>query len=175
MEGRERIPQLTRLAFENVVIDLTSSDGRHYAAALPDRLYAAEVLDATADRLELALDGRRLVAYVSEDPRGNWVTIDGRTFRLQRPAAPAHAASSHRGPAELIAPMPGQVRAVHVSAGDIVTKGHLLVVLEAMKMEIRLSAAFDAQVVSVEVHVGQTVERQQVVARLQPPATTETA
>jgi biotin carboxyl carrier protein len=63
--------------------------------------------------------------------------------------------------------MPGQVRAVNVSAGDHVTKGQVLVVLEAMKMEIRLQAPFDATVSSADANVGQTVEREQVLVKLQ--------
>lgn len=134
---------------------------------MADRTYQIELIDAVAGRLDLVVDGRHVVAYVSQDVRGHWVTVNGRTFRLNRPAASPRRATTHRGPSELTAPMPGQVRAVNVSAGDIVTKGQLLVVLEAMKMEIRLSAPFDAEVISLETHIGQTVERDQIIARLQ--------
>jgi biotin carboxyl carrier protein len=65
--------------------------------------------------------------------------------------------------------MPGQVRAVNTRPGDQVTKGQVLVVLEAMKMEIRLQAPFDGQVSAVDASVGQTVEREQVLVRLQRP------
>ncbi len=135
---------------------------------MSDRSYQVELLGDQAGRLDLIIDGRRIVACVSEESRGHWVTVNGRTFHLNRPAAPVRSTAAHRGQSELVAPMPGQVRTVEVGAGDIVTKGQLLLVLEAMKMEIRLSAPFDAQVVSVEAHVGQTVEREQILARLQP-------
>ncbi|HQR45879.1 MAG TPA: acetyl-CoA carboxylase biotin carboxyl carrier protein subunit, partial [Thermoanaerobaculia bacterium] len=36
---------------------------------------------------------------------------------------------------DLVAPMPGRVRAVLVAAGDAVAKGATLLLLEAMKME----------------------------------------
>lgn len=63
--------------------------------------------------------------------------------------------------------MPGQVRAVNVQPGDSVTKGQVLVVLEAMKMEIRLQAPFEGQVLAVDVTLGQTVEREQILVKLQ--------
>lgn len=63
--------------------------------------------------------------------------------------------------------MPGQVRSLNVHTGDLVTKGQLLAVLEAMKMEIRLSAPFDARVISVQVDLGQSVDRDQVIIHLQ--------
>jgi propionyl-CoA carboxylase alpha chain len=40
----------------------------------------------------------------------------------------------------LVAPMPGTVLAVHVAPGDTVTEGQLLMVVEAMKMEHRITA-----------------------------------
>jgi 3-methylcrotonyl-CoA carboxylase alpha subunit len=40
---------------------------------------------------------------------------------------------------ELVAPMPGLVKLVRVGAGEAVTKGQPLVVMEAMKMELTLS------------------------------------
>ncbi len=64
--------------------------------------------------------------------------------------------------------MPGQVRSLNAAPGDLVKQGQLLAVLEAMKMEIRLSAPFDARVVSVDARLGQSVERDQVIIHLQP-------
>ncbi len=167
MENIERIPQLTRLTFEEASIDITK-DGGVYNVSLGGQTYQVEIQDETDGRLELVVGGRRIVAYVSSEARGQWVTIGGRTYHLLRSAGPPRPGAAHSGPSELTAPMPGQVRAVNVSAGDLVTKGQVLVVLEAMKMEIRLNAPFDGTVISLEVRVGQTVEREQMIARLQP-------
>ncbi len=167
MEVVERIPKLTRLTFENATLDVTR-DGNLYSVSLGDQTYKVEILEEVDDRLDLLIDGRRLVAYVSADAGSRWVTIGGKTFHLIRSAGPARSGAPHGGPADLTAPMPGQVRAVNVSAGDLVTQGQLLVVLEAMKMEIRLNAPYDGTVISLQVRVGQTVDREQVIARLQP-------
>ena len=58
------------------------------------------------------------------------------------------AASARHGAADgaIVAPMPGKVTAVEVSAGDKVTKGQRLLTLEAMKMEHGLTAPFDGVV-----------------------------
>ncbi len=71
-----------------------------------------------------------------------WLSSDGCTYRLDRPSdrtaraepAPPRQAESLR------APMPAQVRAVQVAEGDEVEAGQTLLLLEAMKMEIRLQA-----------------------------------
>jgi biotin carboxyl carrier protein len=63
--------------------------------------------------------------------------------------------------------MPGQVRAVNVSEGEAVVKGQTLMLLEAMKMEIRIQAAMDGQVRKLFVVQGQTVEREQALVEIE--------
>ena len=58
----------------------------------------------------------------------------------------------------LRAPMPGKIVATPVKAGDAVTKGQPVVVLEAMKMEHALTAPFDGVVESVASLGDQVVE-----------------
>ena len=71
-------------------------------------------------------------------------------------AAPAPAAS---GAGESItSPMPGNILAVNVAAGDMVKKGQVLMVLEAMKMENEIMASHDGKVTAVAVTKGAAVE-----------------
>jgi biotin carboxyl carrier protein len=63
--------------------------------------------------------------------------------------------------------MPGQVRSVSVSAGDVVKKGQSLLTMEAMKMEIRIQALKDGKVKAVYVAQGQTVEREQILIEME--------
>ena len=156
---------MTRLAFDDIALELSSS-GKSFVVSLEDREHRVELQESSGGRLELLIDGRRVIAYVSFDGQQRWVTTGGRTFRLTK-AASRRAAAAHDGSSELSAPMPGQVRAINVSAGDAVTKGQVLAVLEAMKMEIRLQAPFDGMVSAVDAKVGQTVEREQVIVKLQ--------
>jgi len=66
----------------------------------------------------------------------------------------------------LIAPMPGQVRAVNVAEGESVEKGQTLLVLEAMKMEIRIQAPMEGVVARLAVVEGQTVEREELLVEV---------
>jgi len=63
---------------------------------------------------------------------------------------------------DLKAPMPGMVLDVVVNAGDTVSKGDKLIVLEAMKMENSLKAEADATVKSILAEKGKAVEKNQV-------------
>jgi biotin carboxyl carrier protein len=64
--------------------------------------------------------------------------------------------------ADLKAPMPGLVTKVLVSAGDTVTTGTPLLVMEAMKMENELRAQGDGTVADVKITPGQPVDQGQV-------------
>ncbi len=157
---------MSRLSFDDVTLDITSSS-KGYTVSADGHEYQVELLELSGGRMELLIDGRQVAAYVSSDGQRRWVTVGGRTFVLTKAATARRSAPAHDGSSELTAPLPGQVRAVNVSAGDAVTKGQVLAVLEAMKMEIRLQAPFDGTVASVDAKVGQTVEREQMLIRLQ--------
>ena len=72
-------------------------------------------------------------------------------------AAPAPAAAPAGGE-KICAPMPGNILAVNVAAGDAVKKGQVLMILEAMKMENEIMAPCDGTVTSVSVTKGAAVE-----------------
>jgi acetyl/propionyl-CoA carboxylase alpha subunit len=67
----------------------------------------------------------------------------------------------------ILAPMPGKVIAVEVSAGDTVAKGQKLLVLEAMKMEHALTAPFDGTVAELTVAVGAQVQVEALLVRVE--------
>ncbi len=79
-------------------------------------------------------------------------------------AAAAHATGG--GPAEVVAPMPGAVLAVHVAIGDPVEGGDPIVTLEAMKMEHVVVASGPGSVVELGVRPGDQVSRGQSLAMI---------
>lgn len=99
---------------------------------LPDRL-----LVKTADGQNTAAAVRRgdevLVSY-----KGQVYTVS----KVKAGGGGANAAES----GDLRAPMPGMIVEVLVEAGESVTKGQKLMILEAMKMQQPISAPFDGTV-----------------------------
>lgn len=61
-------------------------------------------------------------------------------------------------------PMPGTVLKVTVSPGDIIKKGQVMFVLEAMKMENEIMAPYDAIILEVRVISGAIVNTGDVLA-----------
>ncbi|MGA7990526.1 MAG: biotin/lipoyl-containing protein [Thermoanaerobaculia bacterium] len=62
-----------------------------------------------------------------------WVAVGGETWRFTKAGARASRAIEEEH--ALTAPMPGRIAAVLVTEGQVVQKGEVLVILEAMKME----------------------------------------
>ena len=77
------------------------------------------------------------------------------------------SSASHGG---LVSPLPGTVIAVHVAAGDEVTEGQLLMVVEAMKMEHQITATADATVSEVRFAVGDRVDQGDLLVALEATA-----
>ncbi len=151
-----------KLTFDNIVLDL-KPNGKSYTVAFDDRTATVEILHAENGKMGLLIDGNRVAVYVSSDGAKRWVTVNGRTFMLtQQSGAHKRGSGGQQGAGGLAAPMPGVVRSVNVAAGEAVTKGQTLIVLEAMKMEIRIRAPKNGMVKSLSVKQGQTVEREQV-------------
>jgi biotin carboxyl carrier protein len=152
---------------KTIPIDLTSS-GKFHRATIGDKTFEVEIIRTDNGKLDLLFDGKRVTAYVSSDNAKRWVTVNGQTFVLTKSSGTrSRGYGHHQAAGELTAPMPGQVRAVHVSEGETVTKGQTLLVLEAMKMEIRIRAPQDGLVKKLFVKQGQTVEREQALVEIQ--------
>jgi biotin carboxyl carrier protein len=78
-----------------------------------------------------------------------------RRLRMRRAAGTLTA----QGRRALTAPLPGRVLRVLVAAGDRVTRGQPLLVLEALRMENELRSPRDGTVVELQVRAGDDVGR----------------
>jgi acetyl/propionyl-CoA carboxylase alpha subunit len=149
-----------------VPIDLVPS-GKSYRATIGEKTVDVEIVHGENGKLDLLIDGKRVTAYVSSENAKRWVTVNGQTFVLTKSSGLKRKSAGHDHASELAAPMPGQVRAVNVVEGESVTKGQTLLVLEAMKMEIRIQARRDGNVMKLLVKQGQTVERDQILIEIE--------
>jgi propionyl-CoA carboxylase alpha chain len=114
------------------------------------------VRERTADGVTLEIDGRRRsFALVQDGPRWHVQGPDGDVQLTEMPRFPDRGLETPAG--GLVAPMPGKVVDVLVQPGAKVQAGDLLLLLEAMKMEHRITAPMAGLITDVRVHPGEQV------------------
>jgi propionyl-CoA carboxylase alpha chain len=136
------------------------------ATTIPDVVvhvrYTSKDGGADLVHVDTEVAGVRAACVISR--YGNEVFVDDGLFSSTWTIEPRFVDHSTdavgHGPATKV---PGTITAVQVVAGDTVTEGQVLVILEAMKMEHSIRADVDGVVERVLVEVGQSVEAHTVV------------
>ena len=86
-----------------------------------------------------------------------WVFLEGRSYAISE-----HAPGPSRARADalegLTAPMPATVLAIHVALGDRVQRNDVLLILEAMKMELPIRSPRDGVVTRIACAVEELVQ-----------------
>jgi biotin carboxyl carrier protein len=149
-------------------------DGDHFRIDVDGHPQQVEMvrLDGAFASLRFPDSGRSFQITYQRRGNGSWrIGVGQREFDLAvlSPAEAVEVVGGARasGPSRLTAPIPGKVVAVKAAAGDEVTAGQSLVVLEAMKMENELAAEQPGRVVAVHVADGETVESGQLLIELE--------
>ncbi len=125
---------------------------------LPDRPAEVSATDLGDFLLALRIDG--IGARLRAVPHGDLVAVfhDGvlHEVRFLDPLAPSGAEALAGG--RVLAPMPGRVLEVLVAEGEHVARGAVLLVLEAMKVQMRIAAPADGIVAALRCRPGDLVD-----------------
>ena len=111
-------------------------------------------------------DHTRTVIHTARDGENRYVQVDGEHYTLSVTNLRRRGSQASSTPEDLVSEMPGQVIEVRAKEGDSVRRGDVLVVLEAMKMEIRMTAPHDGIVARLLVAQGDIVDRGQLLAEV---------
>jgi 3-methylcrotonyl-CoA carboxylase alpha subunit len=130
---------------------------------LPGGTQEASVQRRDDDRLAIRLGDDTFAATVMRHRTSDGVDYtlfaDGRSRRLRLvdPLDVTQYEAVASGEASVRSPLPGKIIDLRVKAGDTVSKGQPLLVLEAMKMEHTLAAPTDGKIKSMRYAVGEQV------------------
>ena len=138
-----------------------------YRLEANDNLHTVSV-----DPLPITLNGRHAIVVLNGIRRriayhldGNQLWLPGPTVINRTQQVANRQADARSGTVK--APMDGAIVDVRVNAGDRVSKGQLLLVLEAMKMEHPLTAGIDGVIKGVQVMTGDQVRNRQVLLEIE--------
>jgi biotin carboxyl carrier protein len=148
-------------------------EGDNLRVTVDGQAYRVRVPAQRAGEVVLEIEGQgRTLAHVAAEGARRWAALDpaleGGPVLLSVPQVLAgrRKRGGAAGHDALEAQMPGVVRRVLVAAGEAVERGQVLLLLEAMKMEMRVTAPHAGRVEAVAVREGQAVERGQALVDL---------
>jgi pyruvate carboxylase subunit B len=143
-------------------IEVTAARDGVFRVTIEDRVWDVDAR-FTARGLSLVIDGASHVAHVRDEGGLFLVDVSGEHHEIRveeevRYAIRTRVGSGNQLGSQVVkAPMPGRVTHVAIRAGDSVSAGQSLVVIEAMKMENELRARAAGTVREVRVETGQAV------------------
>lgn len=120
-------------------------------------------------------DGRRTIevdgqAYGFARARGvpQALRFAGRTFAADLIDPRDGRGASASGHDHVRAPMPGTLVHIHKQPGERIARGEALVTIESMKLQMTLNAPRDGVLASLARGVGETFDKDEIVAELAP-------
>ncbi|AYG58446.1 acetyl/propionyl/methylcrotonyl-CoA carboxylase subunit alpha [Rhizobium jaguaris] len=139
-----------------------------FSVHLDDRAVGVRIVGRTDNGCRVEINGRQSSADIFQTLHDMTLFLDGHTHHFHRPDPLDGVEEGAVGGDRLIAPMPGLIKIVRVQEGDMVARGEALIVMEAMKMELTLTATRDGVVESLNVGEGDQTSESAVLLSLRP-------
>ncbi len=131
--------------------------------------HRVDVADVVPGWYSLLVDGRPHDVGLGPDPRT--LVLDGETYAVEAGGTVASGGAGRGRSAsrtgEVRAPMPGLVVGLQAAAGAGVATGQLLIIMEAMKMQMEIRAPHTGTVRQVHVAAGQEVAGGQLLVTIE--------
>lgn len=151
---------------ENHVYNVTVERRKnHYFIMYDNTEYTVEASEIKPGQLKIKLGDRVIKCVITEGEKDKFVFIDGDIFKVKNIELTGVKKTKKKEEGDLSSPISGRVVRIKVKNGDIVKKGDVLMVIEAMKMEYLIRAPYGGKVKKVnfkekdQIEIGQnTVE-----------------
>ena len=117
-----------------------------------------------AIKRKVTVDGESFEVELEKIEDALKVSIDGSQFEVQieqergSPKREGRSRNSSSRSGNISSPIPGKVVSIHVSVGDQVEEGAVLLILEAMKMQNEVQAPISGTVTELNCETGDSIE-----------------
>jgi pyruvate carboxylase subunit B len=127
--------------------------------------YWVEAEEIEPGQLKLKIGDRIIKSMITEGDKEKYVFVDGHVFKVKPVELTGKKRTKKKEEGDLSSPISGKVIGVKIKKGNIVKKGDVLMIIEAMKMEYLIRSPFDGKISKVnfkendQIEIGQnTVE-----------------
>ena len=139
-----------------------------YKLSVADRIHVVECPTRLSDgQYLIAVNGESLRVQAICRAQQAWATLADTQLAIDiKPLYQSTGQSAAGGAGTVLAPMMGMLVGLHAKTGDNVRAGDKLATLESMKMEMPITAPVDGEVVWAGCALGNKVERNQEIFRI---------
>ena len=145
-----------------------------------EKIYEYEYKNITENMMILRINNKNFIVKIDKNldseihntlfeidinSESNFVTCKSELDLLVEKFSKSHSEGKIKN--DVNSPMPGAIVKINVTEGQIVKKGDVLLVLEAMKMENELKAVNDAKVQKIFVEEKKSVDKGQLLIKLE--------
>jgi biotin carboxyl carrier protein len=135
-----------------------------YSVRIAGSTYEVEIEDIHARPVIAHVDGEQFEVHPEDQTKLDALN-ETTDFHIQE--KPRSAASTSGNMNQLIAPLPGTIVDIFIKNGEDVEAGHVVLIIEAMKMKNSIRSTRSGKIAEVLVTVGQTVAHKQVLVRFE--------
>ncbi len=144
---------------ENHCIMLDEQEPHSFVASVDSQQFFIRDLEQTAEGCStLIVNNLRFPVWHSQPAPGSIaIQYRGQDLLFTDQLTMASNATQAGNSGDIVAPMHGNLMSINVTVGEHVTRGTLLAVMEAMKMEHRLTAESDGSIKAIYVSAGEQI------------------
>ncbi|MCX7234480.1 MAG: ATP-grasp domain-containing protein, partial [Burkholderiales bacterium] len=163
-----QVPMLLQCGERSLRVSVSALGDGHYRAEVEGQALDIQILEMQFPTARFMHAGLAAKASYMVAGSSVYLSYGGQTLSYADTTLAPVAKAAALGDGRMLAPMDGKVLRVLVTAGETVTKGQALAVLEAMKIEFVISSNADSLVTAVSCQTGQQVRARQLLISLAP-------
>jgi len=126
-------------------ITTTKKDDSYYVT-VNDTTYTLMATEIKQGHLKLTLGDKTIKAIISPGQEERYIFLEGNVYQLKRAIHTARARDTRD---EIRSPISGKVIKIQARENTLVHKGDTLMIIEAMKMEYRITAPYTGTVTKI--------------------------
>jgi 3-methylcrotonyl-CoA carboxylase alpha subunit len=157
-------------------VRLRRDENNEYYVILKDENDEEKELTVTAKVLgsgqfQFTLDNIIYKCSVAKDGDLRFIHLDGQDYELKRVSDVEEEFEETEEEGSLSSPMPGRIVKLLVKQGEEIKKGQDLLVVEAMKMENKITSPFDGIITEIYYDIGDQIEANVPLMEIKPSET----
>ena len=133
-------------------------DGDNFKIIIGEEEYQVGYREAKAGFCTLTINGKQVKCNIATENSQRHIFIGGNVYRFNKVEAGASEGEFSELSANITSPISGKVIAVGAESGADVDEGHVILTIEAMKMEYQIKAPYSGKIEAIHFKPGDQVE-----------------